>query len=114
MDCIKKHVWRVVAIFFILTTIGLSVGWGITSEPVSFKIFQKTKLIGHSAYSILQDFTSQKLKFARRFLGRARQRTVQNILFLIKFQCDPTSTVAPASMNPKIIVPEIQDPSGST
>jgi len=33
MDCIKKHFWRVVAIFFILTTIGLSVGWGISSEP---------------------------------------------------------------------------------
>ena len=37
MDCIKKHFWRVVAIFFILTTIGLSVGWGISSEPVSFE-----------------------------------------------------------------------------
>jgi len=61
MDCIKKHFWRVVAIFFILTTIGLSVGWGISSEP-----------------------------------------------------CPDPTTVAPSSMNPKIIVPEIHDPSGST
>ena len=48
MDCIKKHFWRALAIFFILTTIGLSVGWGITSEPVSFTIHQNTNFIGYS------------------------------------------------------------------
>jgi len=29
-DCFMKHFWRIVAIFFIFTTIGLSIGWGVS------------------------------------------------------------------------------------
>ena len=35
-DCIKKHLWRIIAIFFIITTIGLAIGWGVSNEDVSF------------------------------------------------------------------------------
>ena len=29
-DCIKKHLWRIIAIFFMLTTLALGLGWGLT------------------------------------------------------------------------------------
>jgi hypothetical protein len=34
-DCIKKHLWRIIAIFFMLTTLSLGLGWGLTDpcEP---------------------------------------------------------------------------------
>ena len=31
-DCIKKHLWRIIAIFFMLTTLSLGLGWGL-SDP---------------------------------------------------------------------------------
>ena len=34
-DCLKKHLWRIIAIFFMLTTLSLALGWGLTDpcEP---------------------------------------------------------------------------------
>ena len=31
-DCIKKHIWRILAIIFMCSTIALSIGWGV-SDP---------------------------------------------------------------------------------
>jgi len=32
-DCIKKHLWRIIAIFFMFSTLGLALGWGLTGDP---------------------------------------------------------------------------------